>query len=421
MTSMKPIINEKTRQWRPDGHSQTTTIMKGGQSYYRPIPMPHAPVFPVADFSEFKLWGTRQPSQFDAPHLDHFIAARYALFAALKDMECQPGDEILIPAYHCKAMIYPVLKAGGRPVFYKVREDLSADLDDLETKLSRHTKAALYVSYFGFFRDIEKFRAFCNSHNLLMIEDCAHALFGHNNGIATGSFGDYAIGSVKKFLPVSLGGILTSRNVLKRGLARRRPALQENVKFFYNTLERSAQYGRHTGAGHLVHLLEKLRRPAAPPASADLPVTPESQDMENRFIDEKTNHCPPLVTYWAERLCHQKRLVQKRRENYQRLLSHVKGMTQLRPLLPQLPDGVVPYMFPLALDNLERVFPFLEDGGLPLQRFGQFLWPDKTVAACRNSLFWSRHVLQLPCHQGLRSEEIDWMIETVLRCLDKAA
>jgi dTDP-4-amino-4,6-dideoxygalactose transaminase len=32
---------------------------------------------------------------------------------------------------------------------------------------------------------------------------------------------------------------------------------------------------------------------------------------------------------------------------------------------------------------------------------------------CPNSEHYSRHLLQLPCHQELRREEIDWIISTI--------
>jgi len=74
-------------------------------------------------------------------------------------------------------------------------------------------------------------------------------------------------------------------------------------------------------------------------------------------------------------------------------------------------------MFPIWVDNLNSVFPQLEDAAIPMQRFGQFL--DKKIddSVCENSVLFSRHLLQLPCHQDLWDSEIDWIIDTLKRTI----
>ena len=74
---------------------------------------------------------------------------------------------------------------------------------------------------------------------------------------------------------------------------------------------------------------------------------------------------------------------------------------------------MVPYMFPLWIDNLSAVFPKLEDRAVPMQRFGQFLWNGVDETGCPNSLAFSKHLIQLPCHQELRDDEVAWIIDTV--------
>ena len=82
-------------------------------------------------------------------------------------------------------------------------------------------------------------------------------------------------------------------------------------------------------------------------------------------------------------------------------------------MITELPEGVVPYMFPLWVDDLSTVFPVLEDRAVPMQRFGQFLWPGVDENLCRTSVEFSKHLIQLPCHQDLREDELDWVLETV--------
>ena len=57
----------------------------------------------------------------------------------------------------------------------------------------------------------------------------------------------------------------------------------------------------------------------------------------------------------------------------------IKGCWPLRPVLP---EWVVPHMFPLWVENLDTVFPNLEDLAFPMQRFGQFLSPELDETIC---------------------------------------
>jgi dTDP-4-amino-4,6-dideoxygalactose transaminase len=100
-----------------------------------------------------------------------------------------------------------------------------------------------------------------------------------------------------------------------------------------------------------------------------------------------------------------------RRRNYEtlcRLLADLPGVTLFKP---QLEPGMVPYMVPLRVPGLRRLFADLENRAFPMQRFGQFLSPDLDASLCPVSSDLSHHGLQLPCHQSMLPEEIEWMVE----------
>jgi hypothetical protein len=92
------------------------------------------------------------------------------------------------------------------------------------------------------------------------------------------------------------------------------------------------------------------------------------------------------------------------------LLTGLTGIPGCRPLFPDLPEGVFPYVFPLITDKPERKFPALKNAGVPVIRFGEFLWEGMEATTCPTSVDLSRRVLQFPCHQELSAAEITWMI-----------
>jgi hypothetical protein len=110
------------------------------------------------------------------------------------------------------------------------------------------------------------------------------------------------------------------------------------------------------------------------------------------------------------------RIVDLRRAHYRRL---AKGLSQLpgaRPLFPELPPNVVPYMFPLIVDTPQTVFPALKAKQVPIWR-----WEDLQHTGCEVSSGYAHRLLQLPCHQELHETEIDWMIGTITQTLSSAA
>ena len=97
--------------------------------------------------------------------------------------------------------------------------------------------------------------------------------------------------------------------------------------------------------------------------------------------------------------------------------SALAGLPGCRPLFPVLPERVYPWVFPLLTDQPEPIFQVLKESGVPIIRFGEYLWPGVDASVCGNSVDLSRRVLQFPCHQELKEEEIDWMIKKIKEAL----
>ena len=111
-------------------------------------------------------------------------------------------------------------------------------------------------------------------------------------------------------------------------------------------------------------------------------------------------------------------MIKRRRENYTKLLRGLEGLPGSRPLFAELPDEVVPHMFPLWIENLDTAYSRLEDLATPMQRFGQFLWPGIVESAFPISSEMSHHLVQFPCHQDLTEKEIETIISRIRSALD---
>jgi perosamine synthetase len=100
------------------------------------------------------------------------------------------GDEVIVPAQTHTATAHAVEFTGAKAVFGDV-DLLSGNilLEELDRKLTEKTKGIIPVHMAGYPCDIEKIQVFCQKHDLILIEDCAHAVGTTFNGIHAGNHG----------------------------------------------------------------------------------------------------------------------------------------------------------------------------------------------------------------------------------------
>lgn len=121
-----------------------------------------------------------------------FNSARSALYTLLKALEIGDDDEVLVQAFTCVAVADPVIWAGAKPIFVDIDESLNINPGALEKHISDRTKAIIVQHTFGIPAQIEKIKKITQKYNLVLIEDCAHALGASYQGKKLGSFGDFA-------------------------------------------------------------------------------------------------------------------------------------------------------------------------------------------------------------------------------------
>lgn len=394
--------------------SMTTTGTDGSG---RLIPKPRIPPRPLLSWDALRpVAGDKPACVLDAGPNLHLTSGRMAIALALEIEGLGAGDEILLPAYHCTVMVEPACALGLTPVFYRVGLDLAADLDDIAAKRTGRTRALLAASYFGFPQDWQALRSFCDRHRLILIEDCAHSLFGTHDGQPAGSFGDWAVASLTKFLPSWDGGTLTSARHGRRLAALNLvgQGVPAEARALLDPLAEAVGYGRLPLLRPLIASLPLLKA-MLPRGSGSAAANPAQRrsgakgDFDSAWVRVRGSRAASAMVRWLPR----QHIAARRRAAWRRLADGFADCQGCRPLRPDMTAGMVPYMFPLWVDDLPAVFPRLEDLAIPMQRFGQFPWPEMDPATCPDSRLLSRHLIQLPCHQDLTAVELDWIIAQV--------
>src|SRR5437870_6689270 len=112
-----------------------------------------------------------------ARHAVIFISGTAALHAAAFAAGLKPGDEAITSPLTFAATANCVLYQEATPVFADVTADtLNLDPDEVEKKISRHTRAILPVDYAGHPASLTPIRDIAQKHELVVIEDACHAL-----------------------------------------------------------------------------------------------------------------------------------------------------------------------------------------------------------------------------------------------------
>jgi len=113
-----------------------------------------------------------------------------ALHLALNAAGIGKGDEVIIPDMTFVATASAVLITGATPVLADINsEDMNISVDSIQKCITKKTKAILPVHFAGKVCDINKIKKIAKSNNLIIIEDCAHAIGARSENKHVGSFG----------------------------------------------------------------------------------------------------------------------------------------------------------------------------------------------------------------------------------------
>jgi len=127
----------------------------------------------------------------------------------------KPGDEVITTPMTFAATANAILHTGASPVFVDIElSSMTIDPGLIEEKISPKTKAILPVHLCGRPCNMDRIMGIAKNHNLLVIEDAAHAIEAQYQGKKIGTIGDMAVFSfyVTKNLVTGEGGMVTTDN-----------------------------------------------------------------------------------------------------------------------------------------------------------------------------------------------------------------
>lgn len=151
----------------------------------------------------------------DARHAICVTNGTAALEVALRAMGIGCGDEVIVPPYTFIATASSVLACSATPVFVDVQPDsLNMDPAQIESAITRRTKAIVPVHIAGGPADMDGIMAIALKHGIRVVEDAAQAVAAEWNGRKVGAIGDCGTFSFQasKNLNGGEGGIIITND-----------------------------------------------------------------------------------------------------------------------------------------------------------------------------------------------------------------
>ncbi|HQH50008.1 MAG TPA: hypothetical protein PLA08_01220 [Candidatus Cloacimonadota bacterium] len=173
-------------------------MIVGGEFVFSPT------LFLKPDLHQFSDYG----SELSGYSRYYTFGGYYSLKAVIRHLNFQPGEYALLPAYLCPTIIEPFRQAGVMYDFYKLKEGLLPDLEDIAKKAVTGLKAVLFIDYFGFpqMNYLTPIIGYLKAQGVVTIQDTVQSWLDNESDL----YGDFCLNSVRKIAPFE-AGVLFSR------------------------------------------------------------------------------------------------------------------------------------------------------------------------------------------------------------------
>ena len=130
----------------------------------------------------------------------------HALELAALLLDLKEADEVIVPAFSFVSTANAFALRGARPVFVDIRLDtLNIDEGKISKLITSKTRAIVPLHYAGVGCEMDTILEIARKHDLAVIEDNAHGLFGKYRGKFLGTFGCLATQSFHETKNITCG------------------------------------------------------------------------------------------------------------------------------------------------------------------------------------------------------------------------
>ncbi len=307
------------------------------------------------------------------------------------------GAEVITTPITFAASSNCILYCGGTPVFADINpKTYNIDVEDIERKITNKTKAIVAVHFTGQPCEMDKIHQIAMKHNLIVIEDAAHALGADYKGKKIGSISDMTIMSfhpVKHITTAEGGMVLTNDENLYRKLCLARThGITRDYTMMENGTEGEPWYYQQISLGYNYRITD---------IQCALGIS-QMNRLDN-FVEKR------------------RRLVQR----YNKAFSDISEI--ITPYqLEECHNSYHLYVIQITNRSRKEVFNELRAVGIgvnvhyiPVYTQPYYRKHGYAQVCCPNAEQYYQRAISLPLYPELTDEEQDYVIEQVLQCIRK--
>ena len=125
-----------------------------------------------------------------------------AIKLSLKALGIKHGDEVITAANTFVATVGAITEIGAKPVFVDCDNTFCMNVDQVEKKITKKTKAIVPVHFTGYMTNMPKLLKISKKYKLPIVEDACQSILGsinNQNAGTWGEFGAFSLASIKKY------------------------------------------------------------------------------------------------------------------------------------------------------------------------------------------------------------------------------
>ena len=326
------------------------------------------------------------------------------------------GDEVITTPITFAASTNCVLYCGGTPVFADIDPDTyNISPEELEKKITSRTKAIIPVHYTGQPCDMDAILEIAHKHNLLVVEDGAHALGAAYKGKKIGSIADMTCFSFHPVKPVTTGEggmIVTDNEELYRRLVLYRSHGITRDKDMMQQYEEQLQQSSDPA---LQEAADMLRGDVMDPGGWYY------QQLELGYNYRITDISCALGASQMDKL---DRFLERRRQIAKKYDEAFADIPQIKTPWQQegCQSGWHLYMIQTMERSRREVFDGLRQAGIgvnvhyiPVYRHPYYQRNGYAGVHCLNAEAFYERAISLPIFPGLTGQQQDYVIEHVIK------
>ena len=138
-----------------------------------------------------------------------------AIKLSLKALNIKSGDEVITAANTFVATVGAITELGAKPVFVDCNDTFCMDLNLIEKKITKKTKAIVPVHFTGYMTDMPKLMKISKKYSIPIVEDACQSILANINSKNSGTwgkFGAFSLHPLKNINVWSDGGIITTNS-----------------------------------------------------------------------------------------------------------------------------------------------------------------------------------------------------------------